>query len=77
MAVFIQRPRKQARSVLIGGVAVSFSHGGFFLYVLDAEGTEITKFREKTYTNYWIETPVLPADVLIEPDPKPKGTLYT
>jgi hypothetical protein len=57
MAAYVHKTWNAVPSIIPEGVAIKFSTNRFYLYVLDAEGTEIAKFRSQVVRDYWVESP--------------------
>jgi hypothetical protein len=57
MAAYVHKTWNAVPCVIPEGVAIKFSTNRFYLYVFDAEGAEIAKFRSQSVRNYWVESP--------------------
>jgi hypothetical protein len=56
MAAYVHKVWNAVPSVIPEGVSIKFSINNFYLYVLDAEGNEIAKFKSQSIRDYWVES---------------------
>jgi hypothetical protein len=57
MAAYVHKTWNAVPCVIPEGVAIKFSTNHFYLYVVDAEGAEVAKFRSQSVRDYWVESP--------------------
>ena len=68
MAVYIHKVWNAVPCVITEGVSIKFSANNTYLYVLDAKGNEIAKFRSQVVCDYWVESSTADKVMLWEVD---------